>query len=91
MAIDPQECVDRIRFSLSDKTGVLRVEDFEITKTPQCLDLAESLKASLVGRPVADIDIDYIRGLRCQGDGQCTRAIVEAIAEYHELFADAKD
>jgi len=91
MAIDPQECVDRIRFSLSDKTGVLRIEDFDIVDASQCTTFAEELKRYLIGRPVAEIDVDYIRSLRCQGNGQCMRTIVDAVAEYHELFADAKD
>ncbi len=90
MATTAEECVDKIRFSLSDKTGVLRVEGFDIVNAPQCRDLTASLKRYLIGRPVAEIDIYHIRSLRCRGDGRCMRAIVDAIAEYHELFADTK-
>ncbi|MBW2264228.1 MAG: hypothetical protein JRG91_19865 [Deltaproteobacteria bacterium] len=85
--MNPSECVDRIRFVLSDRTGVLRVEDFDIVDAPQCSALAEALKTHLVGRPVAEIDLDHIRSLRCSGDAACMRAIVDAIVEYHEMFA----
>ena len=84
------ECVDKVRFSLSDKTGVLRIDDFDIVDAPQCTTFAEKLKRYLIGRPVAEIDVDYIRSLGCSGDGQCMRTIVDVIAEYHELFADTK-
>jgi len=90
MSLNPDECVDKIRFALSDKTGVLRVVDFNIVDALQCSEFAEGLKRYLIGRPVVEIDVDYIRSLRCSGDGQCMRAIVDAIAQYHEMFADKK-
>lgn len=89
--MNPEECVDKIRFTLGDETGVLRVEDFDIVDAPQCWDLADALKKYLIGRPLAEVDLDYIRSLRCRGDGRCMRAIVEAIAEYHGMFADGKE
>jgi len=91
MAIDPRECVDKIRFSMTDKTGVLRVQDFDIVDAPQCTEFAEKLKRYLTGRPVAEVDIDYIRSLTCLGDGRCVRAIVDAIAQYRDMFAETKD
>ena len=87
MSMNPDECTDKMRFTLSDDTGVLRVVDFHIKDAPQCSDLAEALKQHLIGRPVAEIDVDYIRSLRCPGDAKCLRAIVDAIVEYHNMFA----
>jgi len=90
MAMSPDECTDKIRFTLSDETGVLRVADFDIKDAPQCWRLALMLKQYLIGRPVAEIDLDYIRSLRCRGDAVCMRAIVDAIEEYHGMFASEK-
>ena len=91
MSMNPDECTDRMRFALSDKTGVLRVVEFDIVDVPQCGEFAGVLKQYLIGRPLAELDLDYIRSLRCRGDGQCMSAIVDAIAEYHEMFADARE
>ena len=88
--MEPNDCVDKMRFALSDKAGVLRVEDFDIVDAPQCTTFAEKLKQYLIGRPVADVDLAYIRSLRCPGDGRCMRVIVDAIAQYHEMFVGTK-
>jgi len=82
----PQECYDRVHLSLSDESGDLRFESFEIAGTPECRDVEETLRAYLVERPLAEVDMDYIRGLTCAGDGQCMSAVVRVIEEYQHLF-----
>lgn len=90
MSLNPDECADKIRFALSDKTGVLRVVDFDIVDAPQCAEIAEALKQYLTGRPIVEVDLEYIQSLRCRGDARCMRTIVDTITQYHEMFADKK-
>ena len=66
-----EECHDRIRLSLSDETGVLCFESFEIVGVTQCKDMEQRLRAYLVGRPLRDVDLARLGALRCDGDGVC--------------------
>ena len=80
------ECYDKIRFSLSDKSGVLRFETFAIVGAPECGDMEQELRAYLVGRPLSEVDPGYLRSLSCKGDGACMRAVIQTVGEYKELF-----
>ena len=81
------ECRDKVRYSLSDKSGVLRFEDFRIDGLTDCAAAESELRALLVGRPVAEIDVDEIHRISCPRGGACMRAIVKAISECKEMFA----
>jgi len=63
-----KDCRNKIRYSLSDASGVLRFTAFNIVDALECGDTPEMLRKYLVGRPLADVDVDYIRGLGCKGD-----------------------
>jgi hypothetical protein len=82
----PKECYDKIRFSLSDESGALRFERFEIANAPECWKVEQKLRAHLVGRALAKVDLSYLRSLTCDGDGACMRAVVQVIEEHQQLF-----
>ena len=44
--MDIDECEERLRFTLSDESGVLRVESFDIVDAPECLQVAETVLPS---------------------------------------------
>ena len=83
----PDQCLDKVRFSLSDASGVLRFKSFDIIDAPECQEIAEELRSYLVGRPRSQVDVDYIRNLRCPGSGLCMVRIAEVVAEYREMWA----
>jgi hypothetical protein len=80
------ECNDRLRFSLSDDSGVLRFEEFAIVDGLNCQDVEHTLREYLVGRSLADVDLDFLRGLNCPADGECLRALIGAIQKHQQLF-----
>ena len=84
--IPAEECHDRIRFRLSDDSGILRFKDFEIVDAPQCRDVERKLREYLVDRPLAGVDVDYLRTLGCQPNGGCVRAVIDEVWKYQRLF-----
>lgn len=80
------ECHDKIRFSLSDESGALCFETFEILDAPECRDMEQELRAYLVGRSLSEADPGYLRSLTCHGDGVCMRAVIQEIEEHQQLF-----
>jgi len=89
--MSPSECDERIRFSLSDESGVLCFETFAIMDAPECRDLEQNLRAYLLGRPLSKADLGYLRGLTCHGDGVCMRAVIRAIEEHQQLFLGTRN
>lgn len=85
------ECNDKIRFSLSDESGALRFDSFAITDAPRCRDMERKLQSHLVGRPLSEVDIGYLRNLTCDGDGSCMKAVIQVIKKHQELFLGAGD
>ena len=84
--MDPEDCRDNVRFCLSDGTGALRFESFDIVDAPLCQQAAARLRQYLVGRRLADVDPTYITQLTRPGDGTCTKTIADMLAEYKALF-----
>ena len=80
------KCDDRIRFSLSDESGVLCFESFAILDAPECRDMERKLQTYLVGRPLSEVNTGYLQRLACNGDGSCTRAVIRAVEENQGLF-----
>ena len=80
------DCFDKVRFSLSDESGVLRFQTFDIVGGSDSCEIVEMLQEYLVGRPLTDVDVDYLRGLRCGGNGECVRATIRTVEEYQQLF-----
>ena len=89
--MSPSECDDKIRFSLSDESGILRFETFAIMDAPECRDLEQELRAYLVGRPLSKASLGYLRSLTCDGDGVCMRAVIRAIEEHQQLFLETRN
>jgi hypothetical protein len=80
------DCYDKVRLSLSDKTGELRFSYFDIVGVPECSSLAEELRTQLLGRKLADVDVALIQKMACPGDGQCLQTVADIIAEYQGQF-----
>lgn len=89
-----QECRDRIRFTLSNETGIQRFKDFKLVEAPECGAMGKLLQEYLVGRPLAEVDLAYLRSLKCpymrslecQENGGCVLAIIDVIREFQDLF-----
>ena len=81
-----EHCHGNVRFRLSDGTGALRFESFDIVDAPLCQVTAASLRQYLLGRRLADVDPDYIAELTCPGDGACMQEIVDMLWDYKALF-----
>ena len=91
-----QECRDRIRFGSGKETGVWRFKTFELVEGPDCGAMGEVLREYLPGRPLAEVDLDYLRRLKCpymqsqecQENGGCVLAVIDVIREYQDLFVE---
>ena len=81
------ECYGKIRYSLSDESGILRFERFEIADDPGHRDLEQKLRAYLLNCSLAEVDLDYLRQLKCEGDSECTNDVINLIKEHQDLFA----
>ncbi len=82
-----RECRDRLRFRLADDSGVLRFEEFTIADASECRDMERVLREYLLGRSLADVDLDYLLGLKCPANGECLRAVIDEVQKYQDLFA----
>ena len=82
-----EKCHDRLRFRLGDDSGLLRVEEFAIQNATECQGMEHTLREYLVGRPLADVDLEYLRRLRCPADGECLRALIHEVQKCQCLFA----
>ena len=81
------KCSDRLRFRMSDDSGVLRIEEFAIQNAAECQGMEHTLREYLVGRPLGDVDLEYLQRLRCPADGKRLRAMIEEVQKYQRLFA----
>lgn len=85
-----RDCIDKIRFSLSDKSGSLKFDDFDIDEA-DCRHIADELKKLLVNRPLAEIDAEEIRQMSCPGEGYCLQAVADVIAGCQRMFVHEKE
>ena len=86
-----EACHDKLRFRLNDDSGVLRFMEFEILNTPACDDMEKTLREYLVGRALADVDLEYLRNLACTGNGECMQAVIREVQQYQHLFVRNDD
>ena len=84
--MNPAECRDKVRLSVSDETGVMRVKHFNILDAPGCREYTEHVRSLLVDRPLRDINPDEIRRIPCSGEGICGNAVADIITEYQKLI-----
>ena len=82
----PENCADRVRFTLSDEDGELRFVSFDIVGAPECKNLTAALRDYLIGRKLADVDLHHLRGFRCSGNGECVRAVIDTVAEHQVML-----
>ena len=85
-----QECYDNVRLWLSKESGAMRFKSFDIVDAPECDALAKQLQEYLVGRRLADVDLQYVQSIKCQGNGACMRAVVDIVHEYQDMFVQDK-
>ena len=84
--MSPDDCRNKVRFALSDSTGTLRFTDFDIVDAPECRGTAEALKEYVLGRPLAELDSDYVRRLTCAGNGRCILDIASVIDDCRAIL-----
>jgi len=84
--VSPEDCYDRIRFSLSDLSGRMRFESFDVVDMPECEDVATSLREYMVRRPLAGVDIERIRSMDCDGRCTCVGEVARVVREQQRLF-----
>lgn len=82
-----EQCYDSIRFSLSDLSGRMRFESFDIVDVPECRDVAARLREYLVGRPLAQVDVQRIRSTECADDCTCLPEVARVVREQQRIFA----
>ena len=82
-----RQCRDRIRFRLSDDSGALRFEAFAIVNATECGDMERTLREYLVGRKLVDVDLAYLRSLKCPLNGACLFAMLEVVEQHQRLFS----
>ena len=80
------DCHDRLRLRLNDDDGVLRFIDFEILNASRCRGIEMALHEYFVGRALADVDFDHLRGLMCRGNGECIHAVIREVNKHLCLF-----
>ena len=80
------DCDDNVRFALSDNAGDLHFTAFDIVNAPECARLVETLRAKLLDRPLAQIDVAQIQKMPCLGNGQCMQTIIHTIMECQDMF-----
>lgn len=80
------ECRNKVRCALSDKTGQLRFESFDIVDAPECADTAEKIARYLVGRSLGDVDPGRIRDIGRDGNALCGRVVARMVEESQRTF-----
>ena len=48
--------------------------------------MEDTLREYLVGRALADVDLEYLRNLACTGNGECVQAVIREVQKYQHLF-----
>jgi len=81
-----QECRNRVRCALSDSSGQLRVESFNIVDTPECQEMAEHLREYLVGKALAEVDAEHVRELARGAHPVCALEVSRLVRECQETF-----
>jgi hypothetical protein len=84
--VTDQECRDRVRCALSDRTGTLRFESFDIVDAPDCAQAAATLRHYLLGRALAEADPDHIRESGREAYPLCARVVAQLVQESQEIL-----
>jgi len=84
--VTEQECWHKLRAALSDRTGVLRFESFDIVNAPDCAETAATLRHYLVGRPLAETDPAHIRKLGRATEPVCAQLVARLVQRSQRRF-----
>jgi hypothetical protein len=71
---------------MSDRTGVLCFENFDIVDAPECHETAEEIRRYLVGRALTDVDVSQIREIGRDGHALCARVVAQLVTESQGIF-----
>ena len=82
------DCEDKIKFSLSDRGGELRFTEFNIAGDSSCAVMEDRMREYVMARPLAEIDVEFIRSLDCSGGNRCGLAIAKVIEDHQSLFCE---
>jgi len=80
------ECRSKVRCAMSDRSGVLRFESFDIVDAPERAGTAQTIHRYLVGRALAEADTERIREMGRDGDVLCARVVAQLVAESQAVF-----
>ncbi len=89
--MNPMDCRDKVRLSLSDETGVMRIKHFRIVDAPDCREFSDGLQEILLGKPLMDINTSEIRRMPCRGDRVCGRAVADIVEEYQNMLSGGRN
>jgi len=89
--VTEQECWHRLRAALSDRTGMLRFENFDIVNAPDSAETAATLRHYLVGRALAEKNPAYIRKLGSVTEPVCARPVVQLVRKSQRRFSDTSE
>ena len=81
-----QECRNKVRCAMSDRTGLLRFKSFDIVEAPECAGMTERIRCYLIGRALAEVDLGYIREIGHDGHALCCRVVAQLVAESQGVF-----
>jgi len=84
--VTEDQCRNRVRCTLSDKSGILRFKKFDIVDAPECRETAATLRHYLVGRALAETDTAYIRELGRVTRPLCARVVAQLVEESRQTF-----
>jgi len=80
------ECYDSVRFSLSDLSGRMQFESFNITDMPECRRTASNIRNYLLHRPLGEVDVGRIRSMERDGRCPCVAQVIWVVREQQRLF-----
>jgi len=89
--VTEQECWHRLRAALSDRTGMLRFENFDIVNAPDSAETAATLRHYLVGRPLAETDPAHIRKLGRATEPVCAQRVARLVQKSQRRFSDTSE
>jgi hypothetical protein len=76
---------EKVIFSLTDNSGVLRFESFEAVNAPELEETVAALRTYLVGRPLVDADMDTVDGLLGNVDGPSRIKFLDMLSRLKQL------
>lgn len=87
--MEHSECMDRVKFTLSDDSGTLRFASFDIKQSGCCEEALNEIRTYLLSRPLDELDMDELKNMSCPtGNLICLQSLANAVAEYQTIFCE---